>query len=56
MSTRSILDRLAEIRTSRVRAPLEVFELGQKLVESGWINKNSDQGQFRLSLPPVRGR
>ncbi|GAA5988247.1 hypothetical protein JCM5350_007626 [Sporobolomyces pararoseus] len=44
MSTRSILDRLAEIRTSRVRAPPEVFELGQKLVESGWINKNSDQG------------
>ncbi|GAA5885199.1 hypothetical protein JCM16303_005899 [Sporobolomyces ruberrimus] len=44
LSTSSILERLLEIRTTRVRAPLEVFELGSRLVESGWINSNSDQG------------
>ncbi|GAA5897104.1 Emc2p [Sporobolomyces salmoneus] len=44
LSTSSILTRLEEIRTSRSRVPREVFELGQKLVENGWINNQSNQG------------
>ncbi|GAA6014270.1 hypothetical protein JCM11491_005021 [Sporobolomyces phaffii] len=45
-STPAILARLQEIRTTRVRAPLEVFQLGERLVESGWIHSPTpaDQG------------
>jgi len=40
-TTNSILSRLSEIRTNRSRLPQEVFQLGQELIETGWINTNS---------------
>jgi len=51
LSTSAILDRLSLIRTSRLRLPSQVSQLGQQLVRSGWTNKDTDQGTLSLSLP-----
>ncbi|GAA5833923.1 hypothetical protein JCM3766R1_002472 [Sporobolomyces carnicolor] len=43
MTNASTLDKLEQIRTSRVRQPREVFNLGRTLVENGWINQSHPQ-------------
>ncbi|GAA6062674.1 hypothetical protein JCM10212_000574 [Sporobolomyces blumeae] len=42
-SSHRLLDRLAEIRTTRVRLPVQVSLIGQVLVQRGELNKDSDQ-------------
>lgn len=50
MTNASTLDKLEQIRTSRVRQPRDVFNLGRTLVENGWINQSHPQ---RALFPPL---
>ena len=51
MTNASTLDKLEQIRTSRVRQPRDVFNLGRTLVENGWINQSHPQRALFLPLP-----
>lgn len=50
LSTADILQRFELIRRTTVRSPLEVAELGGLVIERGWANSRTEEGQL-LPVP-----
>ena len=49
LSTPSILAKLLLYLTNNVHSPLQVTRLGETLIERGWSNSSSDDGELQRS-------